>query len=48
MSTLRDFLALALDSDSAIHILVAGAPASAKTMLLLEQLKNSYFADGTY
>jgi Holliday junction DNA helicase RuvB len=40
---------MALDSDSAIHILLTGPPASAKTMFLIslmEQLKNSYFADG--
>jgi replication-associated recombination protein RarA len=38
-----------LDSDSAIHVLLVGRPASAKTMFLtsLMQLKNSYFADGT-
>jgi hypothetical protein len=38
----------ALDSDSAIHILMVGPPATAKTMFLtsLMQLKNSYFADG--
>jgi holliday junction DNA helicase RuvB len=39
---------MALDSDSAIHILLIGPPASAKTMFLtsLMQLKNSYFSDG--
>ena len=39
---------MALDSDSAIHILLVGRPASAKTMFLtsLMQLKNSYFSDG--
>jgi holliday junction DNA helicase RuvB len=39
---------MALDSDSAIHILLLGPPASAKTMFLtsLMQLKNSYFSDG--
>jgi predicted ATPase with chaperone activity len=39
---------MALDSDSAIHILLVGPPASAKTMFLtsLMQLKNSYFSDG--
>jgi tRNA uridine 5-carbamoylmethylation protein Kti12 len=38
---------MALDSDSAIHILLTGPPASAKTMFLtslMQQLKNSYFA----
>jgi replication-associated recombination protein RarA len=39
---------MALDSDSAIHILLVGPPASAKTMFLtsLMQLKDSYFSDG--
>jgi len=39
---------MALDSESAIHILMVGPPATAKTMFLtsLMQLKNSYFADG--
>jgi Holliday junction resolvasome RuvABC ATP-dependent DNA helicase subunit len=40
---------MALESDSAIHILLTGAPASAKTMFLIslmQQLKNSYFTDG--
>jgi holliday junction DNA helicase RuvB len=39
---------MALDSDSAIHSLLLGPPASAKTMFLtsLMQLKNSYFSDG--
>jgi Holliday junction DNA helicase RuvB len=39
---------MALDSDSAIHILLVGPPASAKTMFLrsLMQLKKSYFSDG--
>jgi ATP-dependent protease Clp ATPase subunit len=39
---------MALDSDSAVHILLVGPPASAKTMFLtsLMQLKNSYFSDG--
>ena len=37
-----------LDSDSAVHILLVGPPASAKTMFLtsLMQMKNSYFSDG--
>ena len=41
---------MALDSDSAAHILLVGPPASAKTMFLtslMHQLKRSYFADGT-
>ena len=41
---------MALDSDSAAHILLVGPPASAKTMFLtslMHQLKNSHFADGT-
>lgn len=39
---------MALDSDPAIHILLVGLPASAKTMFLtsLMQPKNSYFSDG--
>jgi holliday junction DNA helicase RuvB len=39
---------MALDSDSIVHILLLGPPASAKTMFLtsLMKLKNSYFADG--
>jgi Holliday junction resolvasome RuvABC ATP-dependent DNA helicase subunit len=41
---------LALDSESAVHILLVGPPASAKTMFLtslMHHLKNSYFTDGT-
>src|SRR5947199_3337065 len=41
---------MALRSDSAIHILLVGPPASAKTMFLtslMHHLKNSYFADGS-
>src|SRR2546425_4552558 len=41
---------MAVDSDSAIHVLLVGPPASAKTMFLtslMHQLKRSYFADGT-
>ena len=40
---------MALDSESAVHILLEGPPASAKTMFLtslMHRLKNSYFADG--
>jgi MoxR-like ATPase len=41
---------MALDADSAIHILLVGPPASAKTMFLtslMHQVKDTYFADGT-
>jgi MoxR-like ATPase len=41
---------MALESDLAIHILLVGPPASAKTTFLtslIHQLNNSYFADGT-
>jgi MoxR-like ATPase len=41
---------LALDSDSVVHILLVGPPASAKTMFLtslMHHLKSSYFTDGT-
>jgi holliday junction DNA helicase RuvB len=47
---IKKLFRMALDSDSAIHILLVGPPASAKTMFLtslMRQLKNSYFADGT-
>ena len=40
---------MASDSDSAVHILLVGSPASAKTMFLtslMHHLKGSYFADG--
>jgi Holliday junction DNA helicase RuvB len=40
---------MALESDSPVHILLMGPPASAKTMFLtslMHQLKNSYFTDG--
>jgi holliday junction DNA helicase RuvB len=40
---------MALDSDSAIHILLVGPPASAKTMFLtslMHHVKDTYFADG--
>jgi ATP-dependent protease Clp ATPase subunit len=40
---------MALDSDSVVHILLVGPPASAKTMFLtslMHHLKSSYFADG--
>jgi hypothetical protein len=41
---------MALNADCAIHVLLVGPPASAKTMFLtsLMQLKNSYFADGAH
>jgi len=41
---------MALTSNSAVHILLAGPPASAKTMFLtslMHQIRNSYFADGS-
>ena len=41
---------MALSSDSAIHVLLEGPPASAKTTFLtslMHQLKKCYFADGT-
>lgn len=41
---------MALESGSAIHILLVGPPASAKTMFLtslMRHLENSYFADGS-
>jgi len=41
---------MALNSDSAVHILLVGPPASAKTMFLtsmMHQLKNAYFSDGS-
>ena len=39
---------MVLEAESAIHILLVGPPASAKTMFLISlmQLKNSYFSDG--
>ena len=45
---IKSLFNMALRSDSAIHILLVGPPASAKTLFLtsLMQLKNSYFADG--
>src|SRR5437870_3949130 len=47
---IKRFFRMALESDSAIHILLVGPPASAKTMFLtslMHHLKNSYFADGS-
>jgi holliday junction DNA helicase RuvB len=41
---------MTLDSESAVHILLEGPHASAKTMFLtslMHRLKNSYFADGS-
>lgn len=41
---------MALDSESMIHVLLTGPPASAKTMFLtslMHRVKNTYFADGT-
>src|SRR5438552_9666627 len=46
---IKRFFRMALRSDSAIHILLVGPPASAKTLFLtslMHHLKNSYFADG--
>jgi Holliday junction resolvasome RuvABC ATP-dependent DNA helicase subunit len=45
---IKKLFRMALDSDSVIHILMVGPPATAKTMFLtsLMQLKNSYFTDG--
>jgi holliday junction DNA helicase RuvB len=46
---IKRLFGLALDSNSAVHILLAGPPASAKTMFLtslMQQLKNAYFTDG--
>ncbi|HEY6885622.1 MAG TPA: alpha-ketoglutarate-dependent dioxygenase AlkB [Nitrososphaeraceae archaeon] len=40
---------MALDSESAVHILLEGSPSSAKTMFLtslMHRIKNSYFANG--
>jgi Holliday junction DNA helicase RuvB len=47
---IKRLLRMVLDSNSAIHVLLVGPPASAKTMFLISlmrHLKNSYFADGT-
>src|SRR2546425_6669408 len=47
---IKKLFRMALDSDSAAHILLVGPPASAKTMFLtslMHQLKSSYFTDGT-
>jgi MoxR-like ATPase len=46
---IKRLFGMALRSELAIHILLVGPPASAKTMFLtslMRQLKNSYFADG--
>jgi DNA replicative helicase MCM subunit Mcm2 (Cdc46/Mcm family) len=46
---IKRLFGMALRSESAIHILLVGPPASAKTMFLtslMHQLKNSYFTDG--
>jgi holliday junction DNA helicase RuvB len=46
---IKRLFGMTLRSESAIHILLVGPPASAKTMFLtslMTQLKNSYFADG--
>jgi MoxR-like ATPase len=47
---IKKLFRMALDSDSATHILLVGPPASAKTMFLtslMHELKSCYFADGT-
>jgi MoxR-like ATPase len=46
---IKRLFGMALRSESAIHLLLVGPPASAKTMFLtsiMRHLKNSYFADG--
>lgn len=46
---IKQLFRMALHADSALHILLVGPPASAKTMFLtslMRQVKNSYFADG--
>lgn len=46
---IKTLFGMALRSESTIHILLVGSPATTKTMFLtslLRQLKNSYFADG--
>lgn len=46
--SIKRLFGMALQSDSSTHILLAGPPASAKTMFLtslLHHLKNSYFVD---
>jgi len=47
---IKKLFQMALQSESATHILLVGPPASAKTMFLtslMHRLKNSYFADGS-
>ena len=47
---IKSLFRMALESDLAIHILLVGPPASAKTIFLtslIHQINNSYFADGT-
>ena len=47
---IKNLFRMSLSSDSAIHILLEGPPASAKAMFLtslMHQLKSCYFADGT-
>ena len=46
---IKQLFRIVLHADSALHILLVGPPASAKTMFLtslMRQVKNSYFADG--
>jgi len=47
---IKKLFRMALASDSAMHILLVGPPASAKIMFLtslMQRLNNSYFADGS-
>jgi len=47
---IKKLFRMALQSDSTVHVLLVGPPASAKTMFLMslmQQLKSSYFADGS-
>ncbi|MGC2571761.1 MAG: AAA family ATPase [Candidatus Nitrosopolaris sp.] len=46
---IKQLFRMVLHADSALHILLVGPPASAKTMFLtslMRQVKNSYFTDG--
>jgi DNA replicative helicase MCM subunit Mcm2 (Cdc46/Mcm family) len=47
-NNIKRLFSMALDSDEQVSILLAGPPASAKTMFLesLRKLKSSYFVDG--
>jgi len=47
---IKKLFRMSFESESAVHILLVGPPASAKTMFLtslMQQLKSSYFADGS-